>query len=216
MLHIAKAKNQINLLKYYNLRRKNLSIKDMIDKIQNSLPKIKEAQNKNSLMGIEGIISSYYWSGFKLIIDTPAFKRTHQHSKDPINQALNYAYAILYNKIQSSLIKQGLNIYYSFLHAPNYTNPTLVYDLIEPFRQPIVDREILSIVTKKQYLNQKGVKLDEKSKKIVIEHIQERLGSFTKTKYGKTTYLNLISFEANAVKNAIISKKVHKFFVAKY
>jgi group II intron reverse transcriptase/maturase/CRISPR-associated endonuclease Cas1 len=215
-LHYSKAKNQLNLLKYYNLRRKNDKLNEYILKIEQLIPKIKTSKDKKSLMGVEGIISSYYWNGFKILINKPNFVRTHKDSKDIINQSLNYAYAIIYNKVQSALIKEGLNIYYPFLHSDIANKPTLVYDFIEPFRQPIVDREIISIFTKKQKITQTNGLLSENSKKIIIQHIQERLGSFTKTKYGKTTYLQLISFEANAFKRAVENNIIHKFFIAKY
>ncbi len=216
-LHYSKAKNQVNLLKYYNLRRNNQEIKERISKMQEFIKKIKSAKNSKTLMAIEGQISQQYWNSFKVIIDRPSFQRIHQHATDAINQALNYGYAILYNKIQSALIKEGLNIYYSFLHTTDYKKPTLVFDMIEPFRQPIVDREIVSIITKKQTLKTDGKLLTKESKKVVIQNIQERLATQTKTKYGKTTYLNLINFEVNNLKRAIeLNLDKIQFFIAKY
>ena len=216
-IHYAKAKNQINLLKYFNKRRKDPSIQKYIDKMSSLLSKINEAKQSKALMAIEGQISQNYWNAFRHIIHAPSFQRTHKDSVDPINQALNYGYAILYNRIQSALVREGLNIYYSFLHTTDYKKPTLVFDMIEPFRQPIVDREIISILTKGQKLHSKDGRLDERSKKIVLQNIQERLGSFTKTRFGKTTFANLISFEANALKKAIENLDTnHRFFIARY
>ena len=217
-LLIAKAKNQINLLKYFNHRRKNEKISKHIQIMGAILEKLKKSKNTKSLMGYEGQISSHYWSSFGLIISKPGFNRTHKDSTDPINQAINYAYAIIYNKVQSALIKEGLNIYYSFLHSRTKNKPTLVFDLIEPFRQPVVDREIIGIITKKQHLkqNSKGL-LDEKSKKIIIQNIQERLSIPTKSRYGKTTLINIIASDANSLKNAILQEKDKvKFYIAKY
>ena len=89
--------------------------------------------------------------------------------------------------------------------------------MIEPFRQPIVDREIISILTKNQKITQKNGRLDDKSKKIIIQNIQERLSSFTRSKYGRTTYLNIIKQEANSLKRAIENlEPKHSFFIAKY
>ncbi len=216
-LHYAKAKNQLNLLKYFNLRRKDEKIELYISKIQSLIPKIKNIADSKALLALEGQISQLYWNGFRIIIEVPHFQRTHKDSTDPVNQALNYGYAMLYNRIQSALIKEGLNIFYSFLHAVDYKNPTLVFDMIEPFRQPIVDREIVSILTKKQKIIQKNGRLDEKSKKLIIQNIQERLSSFTRSKYGRTTYLNIIKQEANSLKRAIENlEPKHSFFIAKY
>ena len=213
----AKIKNQINLLKYFNTRRKSQEIEKIISKITGYIPKLKQASDTKSLMGHEGQASTYYWNGFAKIGNLDSFQRTHKNSKDPINQALNYGYAIIYNKIQSALLHKGLNIYYSFLHTGERGKPSLVFDMIEPFRQPVVDREILSIISRKQHLVQKDGRLDDESKKNVIKHIQERLSSLTKTRYGKTTYQNLIYFEVDSFKKAIErSEKNHKFFIAKY
>ncbi len=216
-LHYAKAKNQRNLLKYFSYRHRHEKLEIIIQKIDSLITKIDQIKESKSLMGLEGQISQLYWNGFALITHLSHFQRTHKDSQDPINQALNYGYAILYNRIQSLAIKEGLNIYYSFLHSTDYKKPTLVFDLIEPFRQPIVDREIISILTKNQKIEQKDGKLSAKSKKLIVQNIQERLASPTKTKYGKTTYQNLLGFEINAFKRAIEEEKPrHKFFIAKY
>ncbi len=213
----AKAKNQLNLLKYYNNRREDKKVETYIESIDRLIDKLKHSKNIKELMGYEGQISQIYWNGFKVITKLQNFNRTHQNSKDVINQALNYSYAILYSRVQASLIREGFNIYYSFLHSRNHNKPTLVFDMVEIFRQPIVDREIISIITKRQHLKQYKGLLDNESKKIVIQHIQKRLSSLTKTKYGKTTYYNLINFEINSLKQDIInSKDNHKFFIAKY
>ena len=214
----AKAKNQINLLKYFNARRDEEKINTNI-KIMNLLVnKLKSQNNTKSLMGYEGQISQLYWNSVAIIINKPNFQRTHKDSVDVINQALNYGYAIVYNRVQSALIREGLNIYYSFLHTQATKKPTLTFDMIEPFRSPIVDREIISILTKKQKLKQNSKKLlSPDSIKIIIQNIQERLSTPTKSKYGKTTYQNIIYLEANSLKHAILSKKQkHKFFIAKY
>ena len=215
-LHKAKARNQLNLLKYFNLRRRDKAILERIEKIEKLIKKIPEVSDKKRLMGIEGVISSHYWYAFGVLIGQKGFVRTHKESKDAVNQALNYGYAILYNKIQSALIREGLNIYYPFLHSEARSKPTLVYDFIEPFRQPIVDRAVIALLSRGVKLETDGKLLSDKSKKRVTQAVQERLGSFSKTRYGKTSYLNLIGFEANAYKRAIKSRKIHRFFVAKY
>jgi group II intron reverse transcriptase/maturase/CRISPR-associated endonuclease Cas1 len=213
-LLLAKAKNQLNLLKYYNHRRGDLE--GEIERIEFLVPKIKKAKRNKELMGLEGQISQIYWNGFKKIALTPSFVRHHQNAPDPINQALNYGYAILYHKLQSALVKEGLNIYYSFLHATDHTKPTLVFDMVEPFRQPVVDREVLSILSRGQKLTSKNGRLSEASKKLLIQNIQERLAIPTKSRYGKTSLLNIIFYEANELKRYIIAQKPKKFFVAKY
>lgn len=63
----AKAKNQINFLKYHNKYHKNLS--KNIEKMQNLLDKaLKIAKTPNELMGHEGAISALYFDAIKIII----------------------------------------------------------------------------------------------------------------------------------------------------
>lgn len=216
-LIFSKAKNQINLLKYFNQRRGDGEINKKIEIMEKIIAKIKATNSIKSLLGYEGQISQSYWFGFKEIIGVDNFIRTHKNSTDIYNQSLNYAYAILYSRVQSALLKEGLNIYYSFLHSQGHKKPTLVFDMVEIFRQPIVDREIISIITKHQKLSQSKGLLSETTKKLIIQHIQGRLSSFTKTRYGKVTYFNLIELEAHSLKVAIENEdSSHKFFIAKY
>ena len=58
-------------------------------------------------------MDSFCHRGYCII---PLFKS--KGATDEVNQALNYGYAIIYNRVQSALIHTGLNIYYSIL-TPN-------------------------------------------------------------------------------------------------
>ena len=213
---MSKAKNQINLVKYYNRRRKDDSLITKLEVMEKQYNKIKTAKDKKILMGIEGSISVQYWSAFGEIIEVPDFVRTHQHSKDEINQALNYSYAILYNRIQSALIHEGLNLYYPLLHSTQSNKPTLVFDMIEDFRQPIVDREIIALINRGQKLKQNNGLLSKPTIKLIIQSIQERLATPTKSRYGKSPMYNIIGFQMNHLKRSILNKSTYKGFVNKY
>lgn len=209
----AKAKNQINLLKYYNRRKNNSLIDNKIEIMKGLFQKIENAKDKQTLMGIEGNISTHYWRAFGEIINKNNFTRTHKDSKDVINQALNYGYAILYNRIQSLLLHNGFNLSYPILHSIQSNKPTLSYDMIEEFRQAVVDREIISILNHKIKLSQNNGKLNKTSIKILIEHIQSRLSTPTKSRYGKTTLLNIISYQINHLKHSLLDYKPYKGFI---
>jgi len=47
---------------------------------------------------------------------------------------LNYAYGILYGKIEGALIRAGIDPYIGVMHRDEYNRPVLVYDVIERFR----------------------------------------------------------------------------------
>lgn len=53
---------------------------------------------------------------------------------DPANAMLNYGYGLLYGKIESALIKAGIDPYVGVMHRDDYNRPVLVYDIIELYR----------------------------------------------------------------------------------
>lgn len=150
----AKMKNQINLIKYYARYRKSKGsnsfelLTNSIVQMQKILIKVDSSRDIAVLMGYEGSLSVLYWKSFGLLIEKEDFKRETFNASDTINQSLNYGYAFIYHRMQSALIKTGLNIYYSFLHSTQPNKPTLVFDMVELFRQMVVDREIISVLNR--------------------------------------------------------------------
>lgn len=55
-------------------------------------------------------------------------------AKDPFNTLLNYAYGILYGKVEGALIKAGIDPYMGIFHRDEYNRPALVFDVIENYR----------------------------------------------------------------------------------
>ncbi len=219
----AKAKNQINLIKYYARYRANSDIKEykqlntIIQKIQKQIKAIKKATSIEQLMGYEGLISNTYWRAFGILTDNPNYKRETQNAPDAINQALNYGYAFIYHRVQSALIKSGLNIYLPFLHSIQPNKPALVFDLVELFRQPIVDREIISILNLGSKLESAKGKLTKKSVKIITQNIQERLATPTKYKNAKHKATDIINDQALELSHTIKGiKKRFKAYIARY
>ena len=219
----AKVKNQINLLKYHARYREENDpeefekLENIIVQMSKSAKSISKAKETAILMGYEGSISMLYWKAFGILIGDENFKRETQDAPDAVNQALNYGYAFLYGRVQAALLKCGVNIYHSFLHVPQANKPTLVYDLIEPFRQPTVDREIISILNLGTEINSSKGRLDKKSIKVITENVQERLATptkFRKGKYKMTTIIDEQALELAHTIKGITSK--FKAFVVRY
>lgn len=89
-----------------------------------------------SLRGWEGVSSKIYFDTVNLFIPEKYrfAKRTQRPAMDVTNAMLNYAYGILYSKIEGNLIKVGIDPYIGVLHRDEYNRPVLVYDVIERFR----------------------------------------------------------------------------------
>jgi CRISPR-associated protein Cas1 len=61
------------------------------------------------------------------------------------NAALNYLYGMLYNAVEGAVLAAGMDPMFGIIHADTFGAPTLVFDLIEPFR-PFADRLLMRLL----------------------------------------------------------------------
>lgn len=213
----AKIRNQNNYLKYLNKYHKFLT--PNILKLENILErKLKYVKSTNELMGFEGSAAAIYWDGIKSILPLEFEKRITFGAKDIVNSSLNYAYAILYSKVQECLYLAGLSLHISFLHALDSTKPTLVFDMIEQFRTFMVDRVIVSMLNKDEpiSLNKEGF-LTDASKKLIAQNMKEKLGSYTMWKKQSCKCENIIIQECYDLARFINGEsKSYRPFVGKF
>ncbi len=137
---------------------------------------IDDAREK--ILSIEGRAAKAYWAGVKALLpaqlDWPG--RQGRHAQDPFNMALNYGYGVLYGEVERAIVLAGLDPYAGFLHTDRPGKPSLVLDLIEPFRAPVVDRTLLAIVGKGASLTlDKRGQLDHPTRERIVEKIHARL-----------------------------------------
>ena len=157
----AKLLNQKACIRTLN-KNKNLDhVKDSIIKIDEYLnqlknmrfgPNINVENSKLKIMGIEGKASTEYWSSIsKLLPSNLGFKkRINRHPTDITNAMLNYAYAILASEVAKILVLNGLDSFCGFLHFDRDKRNSLIFDVIEEFRQQIVDKVVFSLLNTKQ------------------------------------------------------------------
>jgi CRISPR-associated protein Cas1 len=130
-----------------------------------------------ALLAIEGSAGRHYWSGVRTLVAgrMPFEVREHRGATDPINSALNYGYGVLYTQVWGAVMNAGLEPFAGFLHVDRPGKPSLVLDLIEEFRQPIVDRAVIAIVTKGSIIEVRGGMLIDGSRRTVAHAVLERL-----------------------------------------
>jgi group II intron reverse transcriptase/maturase/CRISPR-associated endonuclease Cas1 len=213
-----KSKNQLNYLKY--LDRYHDDVAKKIELIEQKVRvNIKQATSTSQLMGYEGEISSLYWQSLVVILQEKSnFKgRETRGAKDLVNASLNYGYAILYARVQNALLKAGLALHISFLHALQDGKPTLVYDLIEEFRAFVVDRAVISMINKNEplKLNSKG-ELSKESCHLIVQNVKERLGVYTKHKKASKKLETIIQDQAYLLARHVRGEEKYKAFIGKY
>lgn len=86
--------------------------------------------------GIEGSAGRifYLFIGQSLPERYRFIRRSLRPAQDPFNSFLNYAYAVLYSRVEEALLAAGLSPYLGFMHRDGYRFKSMVYDFIEPFR----------------------------------------------------------------------------------
>lgn len=152
------------LKRVFNYRSKIDEIIKQIDEL--SLNGDNEKQ-RIKIMGLEGKASNEYWMGVKYFIPKEIeFRNRTKQPTDLLNSMLNYGYAILASEITKSILVNGLDPYCGFLHFDMDRRTSLTFDLIEPFRQQIVDKTVISLINRKQITNDD---LDKRNNTIKLE-----------------------------------------------
>jgi CRISPR-associated endonuclease Cas2 len=65
-----------------------------------------------------------------------------------LNALLSLSYTLLMHELTGLLEGAGLDPYLGFLHQPDRGRPSLALDLMEPFRHPLADRLVLTLVNR--------------------------------------------------------------------
>lgn len=115
------------------------------------LPQILEAENSESLRGLEGAGATEY---FRLLDDMILRQkedfyfhgRNRRPPLDNVNAMLSFAYSLLANDCASALESVGLDAYVGFLHRDRPGRTSLALDLMEELRPCMADRFVLTVI----------------------------------------------------------------------
>ena len=119
--------------------------------IQSLRPTLAQAATQSeplaALLAAEAAMARHYWlawgqaapTGFNFSV------RSRRPAQDAFNATLNYLYGMLYNAVEGATLAAGLDPMFGLIHADAFGAPTLVFDLIEPFR-PCVDRLLMTLL----------------------------------------------------------------------
>jgi CRISPR-associated protein Cas1 len=146
----AKIKNQITILRRYQRNRNVEKVNDSIRGMSKILHKIETAEDKEKLMGDEGIAARYYYEGLSNFVD-PEFGftgRNRQPPRDCFNSLLSFAYTLLMYDIYTAVVNRGLHPYAGFLHSIKRGHPALCSDLMEEWRGVLADSLALYVTSR--------------------------------------------------------------------
>ena len=194
-----------------------------LDNLVKALLEIKTKPSdkiRSEIFGIEGIASHEYWIAFRSVIDEEYnfLKRSGRGAPDIVNSMLNYSYAILASEVLKALHISGLDPYAGFLHSDRYGRTSLVFDLMEEFRQQIVDKSVLKLINKGQ-INKEDfeikdgfVYINEECRKLLIKTVLDKLNNEFAFEGYKTSYSDFIAIEASHIVDFLMYNKEYKTF----
>jgi len=196
-------KNRAALLQAVG-RSMSIDVGAEIDGIRREIKNINRAAGQKELFGFEGTAARIYFSGFRRAIpqEFGFTGRNHHPPRDAINALLSYGYGILYSKIRRAVVTAGLSPYYGVLHSSYKKQEALVYDLIEEFRQPVVDRVVLTAVHQgrirpDQFVcTPEGCVIDPRAKKTYASAIMKRLHTEYSYMDGKERFSRILDRQA--------------------
>ncbi|MEM2856224.1 MAG: CRISPR-associated endonuclease Cas1 [Candidatus Nitrosocaldaceae archaeon] len=167
----AKIRNQEQLLRMRandllkSDKEQSIKVREHANKIGSIIDEI-DVNDINRLREVEARGAREYWDGFAMLIPSElGFKtREHRGARDPVNSLLNYGYGVLLSRVINSILLAGLDPYAGFLHVDRAGRPSLALDLIEEFRQPIVDYIVLKVLRLREIKYDKIIEEDRLSK----------------------------------------------------
>jgi CRISPR-associated protein Cas1 len=136
----AKLTNQAHLLK-------TLGRGQAVQGIRRDTQKAKRASAIETLRGHEGAAGARYFAALReLIPNAWGFERRIYHPPtDRVNAMLSLGYTLLLKDATAAIQLVGLDPFLGFFHAIDYGRPSLVLDVMEPFR-PVVDEMVLHLI----------------------------------------------------------------------
>jgi len=174
-LQIAKNILSLKIISHIN-HLKNLEIFLNQEEI---LQKIENANNIETLLGVEGSFSKLYFDNF--FLKAPKLwhknKRSKRPPKDALNALLSFGYTLYYNHIAIFLVTAGFEPSIGFLHTPFRGHFALSSDILEAFRADInafmLEQIKREVVTLKDFTKKDGVYLRYEGRKKLYKNWQE-------------------------------------------
>lgn len=145
---LGKLHNSMVVLKRMNRRRKSEQTTEAIQKISDLMPKVSEADSIETMLGYEGQGAALYFRAYGTLLKGKfAFeKRTRRPPTDSANSLLSLGYTLLSQNLHSMVEAAGLHTHFGNLHIPQKNRPSLVCDLVEEFRAPVVDSLVAYLI----------------------------------------------------------------------
>lgn len=224
-----KLRNQEKLLRYFAKSREG-DRRDDLERTAVVLRKLRKDalvvrgesadEVRPTLLGLEGTGGRMYWQRVgEMLPDGSGFDgRRHRAAGkaegpgDAVNAALNYGYGILYSHVWGAAMNAGLEPFAGFMHVDRSGKPSLVLDLVEEFRQPVVDRAVLTWLNKGGRVKLVKDMLDGESKEEVAARVMLRMNTAERHRGRNHEVRSVIQMQARLAASSLRGQKSYRPF----
>ena len=218
-----KIDNEINYIKQLKKHRQQHAdfLNNKIEKMQAINVSISQLEAQNiqevaeTMRGLEGTSGRLFYETLNYVIPKQ-YKfngRSSRPAKNQFNAFLNYAFGILYSKIEKALIIAGLDPYVGYMHRDDYNLMSFVFDFIEPYRIYPIEIVFKLFSSKKVNIShtkdiKNGVTLIQDGKELLINAFNKFMEEDTIRYKGRNqTRSNAIQADAHIYANSLINKE---------
>ncbi len=204
----AKILNQRTLLRRNAQGLDKEVLKDLADYARRA----EQATSLESLLGIEGIAAKNYINAFPSMLkvkDVPPGEilmkgRNRRPPKDPVNALLSLGYSLLERDMYVALATVGLDPLLGFYHRIEVGRPSLVLDMMEPFRSIVADSVAVRTLNTGEiawsdfYIGPEACSLKQPGRKKFFQAFERRMHeTVTHPVFGyKLSYRRMLELEA--------------------
>jgi len=216
-----KFNNQIDLSKKLRETRpqRSAEITSYIEKLKAVKEKLNLVEGiifncRNTLLAIEGEGGRIYFECISNLMPEK-FKfngRSRNPALDPFNALLNYAYGVLYSKVEKACIIAGLDPYIGFIHTDHYNKKSFVFDVIENYRiwgDTAVINMIAGRKVKDDFFEKSGsgISLNKDGKASLISELNSYLDEKIRYKNRNVKREYVIQLDCHSIANMLIGEK---------
>ncbi len=173
----------------------------------------------DTLRGLEGTAGRLYFETLSYVLpkEYQFAGRSSRPAQDAFNAFLNYAYGMLYGKVEKTLMLAGLDPYVGFMHRDDYNQLSMVYDYIEPYRgfaDEVVFRLFSAKKVNKSHVSEvsgsrtaSGMSLNAEGKALLVNAFNEFMDNDPIRYRGRNlTRSHCIQLDAHQFANELIGK----------
>jgi CRISPR-associated protein Cas1 len=191
------------------------------ERIRDLIEKVRTAESVESLLGFEGSAAAVYYRQFGRMLTTVPFPGRKKHpSTDPANALLSLGYVLLGNEIAALLEARGFDPAVGFLHGLRYGRSSLALDVVEVFRQPVIDRLTLRLLNRRQLTpadfegGEAGMRLGAEAFKRYLAFYEDHLRAESEGQ-GTPTWRERLQAQADGVKEMVMAGQAVSFYTWK-